>query len=308
MAKFEARYGLLLFHRTGVIWLYRADDQFLRSSLPFMKAERLSVTGLTHDEARQRWPQLALEGVRSAYFEAEAGFIDAPLACKAVCDAIVREGGTRIAGMVHPPEPSNGVLDAIRLTNGERLTADRFVFACGPWMGELFPEIMGRGLAPTRQEVYYFGTPPGDTRFDQESLPVCTDSGSRFMYSIPAAEQRGFKVADDTLGDHFDPTAGDRIASPVGLARAREFLAERFPALVGAPLLESRVCQYENTPDRRFILDRHPTLENVWIAGGGSGHGFKFGPAVGEHMAELVLELKEPIWRFSVSRRAIRKA
>lgn len=111
----------------------------------------------------------------------------------------------------------------------------------------------------------------------------------RLFYGIPGNEGRGFKVADDTRGAPFDPTGGDRLASADGLRAAREFLGRRFPALKGAPLTESRVCQYENTSDHHFLLDRHPGASNTWIAGGGSGHGFKMGPAVGERVAALVL-------------------
>ena len=70
---------------------------------------------------------------------------------------------------------------------------------------------------------------------------------------------------------------------------ARAYVGYRFPGLENAPLVEARVCQYEESSDGHFILDRHPKLDNVWIAGGGSGHGYKHGPAVGERVAGLVL-------------------
>ena len=92
------------------------------------------------------------------------------------------------------------------------------------------------------------------------------------------------------------------MASPETLQDIREYIAFRFPALRDAPLLETRVCQYEQTPDSNFILDRHPANENVWIAGGGSGHGFKHGPAVGERMAELILKDREPEAIFQLAR------
>ena len=78
------------------------------------------------------------------------------------------------------------------------------------------------------------------------------------------------------------------------LTAARAYLRMRFPAMADAPLLESRVCQYENSTDHNFILDRHPEAENVWIVGGGSGHGFKHGPVMGEMVADAVLGLKAP--------------
>jgi glycine/D-amino acid oxidase-like deaminating enzyme len=72
-------------------------------------------------------------------------------------------------------------------------------------------------------------------------------------------------------------------------APAREFIKQRFPRLAGAPLLETRACHYELSSTRNFIIDRHPQFENVWLAGGGSAEGFKFGPMVGEYVGRRVL-------------------
>ena len=70
--------------------------------------------------------------------------------------------------------------------------------------------------------------------------------------------------------------------------RARAWLARRVPALASAPLVETRECAYENTATGDFLIDRHPTIRNVWLVGGGSGHGFKHGPAVGEYVVERI--------------------
>ena len=91
------------------------------------------------------------------------------------------------------------------------------------------------------------------------------------MYGIPGNEWRGFKVADDTRGPVIDPTTETRTPSPEALQTARDYLGYRFPGLKGAPLLESRVCQYEQSPDEHFIIDRHPGAANAWLVGGGSG-------------------------------------
>ncbi len=119
-------------------------------------------------------------------------------------------------------------------------------------------------------------------------MPVWADHATPFMYGIPGNEWRGFKVADDTRGPVIDPTTESRTPSPESLKIARDYIGYRFPGLKGAPLLESRVCQYEESPDEHFIIDRHPAAANVWLVGGGSGHGFKHGPAVGELVARLV--------------------
>ena len=122
------------------------------------------------------------------------------------------------------------------------------------------------------------------------------------MYGIPGNQNRGFKIADDTRGPEFDPTDGERIVSQERLKEARLYVAFRFPGMKDAPVLETRVCQYENTPDHDYILDRHPTAGNVWIAGGGSGHGFKNGPAVGERLAEMILKGTTTEPRFRLAR------
>src|SRR5437879_5279074 len=163
----------------------------------------------------------------------------------------------------------------------------------GPWMGKLFPETIGNKIRATKQDVFFFRTPEGDDRFSEEKLPVWADHRDRFMYGIPGSlssenRGRGFKIADDSRGPEFDPTTGERVVSAEGLKMVREYLGFRFPAMKDAPLLETRVCQYEDNPDRLFIIDRHPAADNVWLAGGGSGHGFKHGPALGEMLAELV--------------------
>src|SRR5262249_16050637 len=99
----------------------------------------------------------------------------------------------------------------------------------------------------------------------------------------------------------FDPDRGDRRLSAEGLADARRFLAERFPALADAPLAESRVCQYEKTSNGDFLIDRHPDFDNLWLVGGGSGHGFKHGPAVGEYAAARIVDQAPTEPRFSLA-------
>jgi glycine/D-amino acid oxidase-like deaminating enzyme len=189
----------------------------------------------------------------------------------------------------------------LTLSDGSRLKADHYVFACGPWLGQLFPETLGGLIRPTKQDVFFFGTPAGDSRFTDAHVPVWGDHGNRFFYGIPGSDRRGFKVADDTRGPIFDPTSGERVVSRATLKRVREYLAFRFPAMKDAPLIETRVCQYEQSPDSHFIVDRHPRMNNLWLLGGGSGHGFKHGPALGEIMADLILKGGEPdaVWRRS---------
>jgi glycine/D-amino acid oxidase-like deaminating enzyme len=172
--------------------------------------------------------------------------------------------------------------------SGEAIGGDSFVFACGPWLPKMFPHLLHDRIACTRQEVLYFGPQAGDRRFAPPALPAWIDFGAG-IYGVPDIEARGFKIAVDRHGPAFDPDSGDRLAGQT-LPEVRRLLADRFPGLADAPLIGSEVCQYENTCNGDFLIDRHPELANVWLAGGGSGHGFKHGPAVGEYLARLVTE------------------
>lgn len=282
-----------LYVETGALWMHRGDDAYVRSSLPILKELGFPVDSLTIDEARRRYPQIDYRGVQSIWFERRAGALSARRACVSVRDAFLKAGATYRTAFVEPGAIANDSLSSIKLSDGTTLNADAYVFACGPWLGKLFPDVLGDTIRPTRQEVYYFGVPRGSQRYSPGQFPIWIDFGERIVYGIPDIGGRGFKIADDTRGEPIDPTDTDRTPSAEGIARARHLIAERFPELAKAPLIEARVCQYENSPDGHLIIDHHPRAKNVWFVGGGSGHGFKLSPAVGEMAAQRVLTGKE---------------
>jgi glycine/D-amino acid oxidase-like deaminating enzyme len=304
-AKYERRWKRRFLHRTGVLWMVSdREDAFERESLAMLRQAKIKFQELSTASMKNRWPQINFAGIRWGIYEPECGYLDARASCQAVVEAFVSEGGSYRQLVVS----SDGLdarqdsrLRSIALSDGSRLKADHYVFACGPWLGKLFPETLGDVIRATKQDVFFFGTPAGDSRFTDAQLPVWADHHDRFLYGIPGSDRRGFKVADDTRGPAFNPTSGERVVSQATLKRLREYIGFRFPGMKDAPLIETRVCQYEQTPDSNFIVDRHPRMENVWLLGGGSGHGFKHGPALGEMMAELILKDGEPkaVWRLS---------
>ena len=299
----EKRWHRQLYHKIGVLWLVESDEQYESAAVPILRDAGVAFERLDGAEVARRYPQINCEQVRWAILEKDAGYLTARRACAAVLEAFLAEGGEyRQLGVQGPIAPRGGAVSTVTLTDDSPLTADTFVFACGPWLGALFPDVIGNRVRPTRQDVFFFGPPAGDRRFTEEALPVWADHGTRFMYGIPGNEWRGFKVADDTRGPVIDPTTESRIPSPEALQIAREYLAYRFPGMKDAPLLESRVCQYEQSPDEHFIIDRHPGAANLWLVGGGSGHGFKHGPAVGELVARLVTGKATPDGQFQLSR------
>lgn len=297
----ERDWNRQIYYPTGALWMYGANDEFARASEKVMTAEGLPFERPSIDEARRRWPQINLDGVKSLTFEREAGYLLARQSCAIVAER-ARAAGAEFRVAEAQPVSAQRALDRLELAGGASVAGGTFVFACGPWLGRLFPDVIGSRIRSTRQEVYYFGPAPGDTRFEERSLPVWVDHGERFIYGIPGNANRGFKIADDTHGVEFDPTNDQRDLTDDGVAAARAFLRRRFPALADAPLLGGEVCQYENSPDSHFIVDRHPGAENIWIVGGGSGHGFKMGPAIGEMVAHLVLKDGTPDPKFALSR------
>jgi monomeric sarcosine oxidase len=295
----EAAWGVQIFHPTGVLFMAPDDEAFVQPAHRAMEAAGVPHQILSGEEIARRWPEINTDGLRWATWEPQMGYLLARRGCQAVVEAFQREGGDYRVAQVEPGAVASGAMGGLTLSDGPTLTADRYVFACGPWLGRVFPDVVGRLVQPTRQEVFYFGTPPGDTRFAEGRFPTWADMGSPVWYGIPGNERRGFKVALDERGPDFDPTAGERVPTPEGIEAARAYLAHRFPALAGAPLLEARVCQYEQTPDAHLLIDRHPEAANAWLVGGGSGHGYKLGPAVGEHAAARVMEEQpvEPTFR-----------
>jgi monomeric sarcosine oxidase len=298
----EHRWGVKLFHPTGVLWMADENDSLERAATVHMHNAGLPFEELTTAEAARRYPQVNFDGIRWALHETSAGYLLARRACEAVRDALQVEGGEYWQSLAEPGVTDRGAMRAIKLSDGAKLQADQYVFACGPWLGKLFPDVIGERIRSTRQDVFFFGTPPGDSRFNHDSLGVWLDYGTRAWYGIPGDGSRGFKIANDHRGTAFDPSLGDRTPDSVALKAAREYLAFRFPGLRDAPLVESRVCQYEQTPDSQLIVDRHPQAQNVWLAGGGSGHGFKYGPALGQWISEMVLCKREIEPAFALSR------
>jgi monomeric sarcosine oxidase len=299
----EREWERRFFHATGVLWLFGDDSPFARATEAALRAHGAPFERLSPEDAAARYPQVAFDDVALVLLERDAGYLLARRACEEVVERLLARGGTYRSGAVSAPVPvADEALTGLHLQDGSFLEADAWVFACGAWLGRLFPDVVGTSVAATRQEVFYFGPPAGDPQFTESYLPAWIDLREQQVYGVPGNAHRGFKVADDRPGPEMDPTGAERTVTPERVEAARAYLARRFPGLAGAPLVGAEVCQYEATPDAEFIIDRHPRAANVWIVGGGSGHGFKMGPAVGELVATHVLGRSAPDPRFSLSR------
>jgi len=291
-----------IWHRCGVLWLAPEGDPYTAATRMTLEGAGLPVEALTPDDLRSRFPHLDARDLGGALFEPQCGVLTAERAVFLLVEQLEQAGVQYIRGRVKPL--AAGPIRAIRLDEGRVLEADRFVFACGAWLPRVFPALLEGRIRPTRQTVAYFGTPSGSNPFGPARTPAWVDFQAG-VYGVPDIDDRGLKVGIDEHGPPIDPDSDDRVADAAALSRARAWLAQRFPAMANAPIVEARVCQYENTSNGDFLIDRHPDHDNVWIVGGGSGHGFKHGPAVGEDAARLVLSGAEAQPRFSLTNKAM---
>jgi sarcosine oxidase len=311
-----------LFQPTGVLWLAREHDSYCEATLKTFEQNKVKFERVERAELGRRYPQLELGPTSWGILEPNSGILLARQAVQALVAAARVAGVSYLEANIQTPKAGEAAkrgkghgedtswkkdvhdsgattLESIATSSGREILANKFIFACGPWLPRIFPELLEELIHVTRQEVFFLGVPAGDDRFNPARLPTCIEFND-LVYCIPNLENRGFKIAIDAHGPPFDPDNGERIVYPESVKAVRAYLARRLPLLADAPVIESRVCQYENTSNGDFLIDRHPQFENVWLVGGGSGHGFKHGPAVGEQVAALVSGEAEVEARFAI--------
>jgi monomeric sarcosine oxidase len=298
----SAACGQALFQQTGVLWLEGADDLRLRESQATLERCGILHEVMDNAELTKRYPQVNFDGVSRGLLEPGSGVLLARRAVQTVMEEAKKKGAEFLIAQAVTPDGS-GPITKLATSRCGAFSAGHFVFACGPWLGKVFPELLGQRIFPTRQEVFFFGSPAGDARFAPPELPTWLFNNDE-VYGMPDIESRGLKMARDAHGERIDPDTQSRIVTAEGAEWARNYVARRFPALKDAPIVETRVCQYENTSNGDFLIDRHPDMPNVWLAGGGSGHGFKHGPALGEYLAAQICGEGKAEPRFSLASKA----
>lgn len=300
--EFEARIKQRLFHKTGVLWLSTDDDSYIQQALVVLLRCGIGCEKLSATEIRRRYPQLPFPDITWGVLEPQSGLLMARRSVQVLVEDAVRNGVNYAFASALPPQSGAGKLNTLRLSTGDFVSAGTFIFACGPWMPKLFPGLLAELISPTRQEVFFFGAPAANDHFRPPKMPVWLHHTHEARpYALPDVENRGFKIAFDRHGPDFDPDSGSRVIGEQSIADMRAYIREHVPSLADAPIVETRVCQYENTSNGDFLIDRHPEFENVWLVGGGSGHGFKHGPAVGEYVTAQILHKAPAEPRFSLA-------
>ena len=293
--------GLPIFVPCGILFFFPTEEPYVGDSIAAHKQFKLPTEVLTQAEMAKRFPMIDFDGIRVGLYEPGFGALMARRSVQTLVDRLVRDRAAHVRGAVQPPSGS-GELHEVRLASGDAIRADRFVFAAGPWLPKLFPDVIGPRILATRQEVFFFAPPPGDPRFLPAAMPGWADfNGGDIFYGFPDLEGRGVKFAHDEHGVPVDPDTQDRQPTKAALDEIIAFRDRRFPLLRGAPLTEARVCQYENSSNGDFLIDFHPRLKNVLLVGGGSGHGFKHGPEVGRYAAARLTGSAKVEPRFSLA-------
>ena len=284
-----ARTGAQLFRKTGVLWVSNDSDSYTERLLAVLTQCGISAEKLSATEIGKCYPQLCFNDITGGVFEPESGVLMARQSVQLLVQEMMKNGVEYSNAAVVPPR-GDGALRQIQTSAGASISAGTFIFACGPWLPKLFPDLLAERIHPTRQEVFFLGAPPGDDHFGVPYMPAWLHhSHPERPYVLPDIDNRGVKICFDRHGIDIDPDTAMRVVDQHTIIQMRRYIDEHLPALRNAPVVETRVCQYENTSNGDFLIDRHPEFENVWIAGGGSGHGFKHGPAVGQYLSGRIL-------------------
>jgi sarcosine oxidase len=286
--------GVLI--ESGVVWFAHSDGGWEADSEHAMRAAGIPVERLTPGEAERLFPSLRVEDLEFALLEPEAGVLRAGDGVRALVGR-ARDGGMRLErGLA---TPAGG---AASLPDGRRLEADQVIWACGAWLARLFPELAP--LRITRQDICLFDAP---AEWTTPGVPGWLDFDSSF-YGHGLVEPYGLKVTNDREGPEIEPDTRPVEASEERVRHAREYLARRFPALARTSLRSAPVCHYSLTADGNFLFARHPEHEHVWLLGGGSGHGYKHGPAIAERVAAVIRGEEEAEPRFGLAARTPSRA
>ncbi len=305
--EFDTRF----FMTTGDIILRTRDEAFLKNTRDVWTKQGVAFDTLDQDEVRKRWPLINPDGITVGVYEPDAGVARARHATQATAAIAKRMGATFITGRATPGPLTGGRMQYVTLDDGTRISGDAFVFSCGPWFGKVFPELLGNRIRIPMGTACYYGTPPGDERFNFPNMPSWNFPGVTGWPALPV-DNRGFRVRGGAAPlptppnpikeklpepprpappdpNNQDPDLSVRWVGPERLEGSRRLLQQRFPLLADAPLLEIRTCHYESSINRNFIIDRIPGAQNAWIAGLGQAEGFKFAPIAAQYVAQRVL-------------------
>jgi sarcosine oxidase len=271
----------------GCLALSTAPGDWTDRSADTLDGLGIAYERVAPEHVAARFPMLETGDVRFGLFDPDGGMLFADRIMDDLTAWLTRHGAA-----LHGETPVASVEEdraAIRTSSGERLAGDAVLVTAGVWAARLYPQLAD-SYVPLRQVVAYVA-PPDALATAWRAAPVMLDlGGPRGMYLAPPAEGRGFKIG---CGAYNRPCGLDEAADsvPTDGPALLDFYRARFRRWEEFRVLGLRICRYAHEPDQRFILRRFGA---AWVLTGCSGHGFKFGPLMGQALARAALGEQDP--------------
>ncbi len=293
----EAEADETLFHQIGVLMTGVAQGNLIAGVRRAASKYGVAINELTRKNAGARYPWFHYPDGYDILFEPEAGFLRADRILRHLINSTSKMGGVLRANtpIINWAASAKGVE---LLTQDDRGRFDRLIIAPGAWGSDLL-KLDNIKIKPMRKTLYWLA--PGDKTYslDRSFPPFAIDQANgRFYYGFPAIDEDGVKLGEHTGGAPMTSPTDDTPAPSDEAAGVKAFLREFMPS---APhkFTKEQQCLYEMSPDGNFIIDTHPSDPRVALAAGLSGHGFKFGPVIGEALADLVTKGEtQPVFDF----------
>ncbi|MFP6686596.1 MAG: FAD-dependent oxidoreductase [Polyangiaceae bacterium] len=298
--QYNERWGRPLFHETGFVVLRSVAmeaGEFEHDSFTTLTARGHELERLDAESLGQRFPAWRSDAYCDGYYNPQGGWAESA----EVVAALIAEGTER-GVRVQSDSPVASLIEkgsrvcGVQLASGQRYEADCVVVACGAWTCKLLPGLASL-LSVVGQPVVHFKPPEPGRFMPPDFVPWAADIAAKGWYGFCDNGQGIVKVAHHGPGVPCD-AAGERSVPEAFAARVRDFTHRSLPALVDAPIVAHRLCLYCDSADGDFIIDRDPGREGLVVAAGGSGHGFKFMPILGDLIADVV-EGGESLSRFA---------
>ena len=296
--EWNREFGTQFYHEVGVMFVRCRElkpGDFEHESFKILESRGHKIERMYSARAWKRFPAWNPELYRDGVLELEAGYVEsgrvvATLIGRAKSLGVELREGAQFLQLAEDDDRVNGIV----LDDGRRIASDAVVMAMGAWTPYLLP-FTKKFFRSSGQPVFHL-KPREPELFAPERFPVFgADITTTGYYGFPINRDGVVKIANHGPGREIAPDSSERVVTSEEQTNLREFLSSTFPALADAPIVYSRVCMYCDTHDGHFWIAQDPERQGLVIAAGDSGHGFKFGPVLGEIIADAVEEKPNPI-------------